>query len=134
MSVEKIAIAAAIDFFRLRGYEVKAVSASRQPEYAGCDLFVEKEGSGQTIEVKGTSNEWKIPDLYASEVSNGRLTADNLLLVHVVEGDAKTFCLIPRDEFKPEEFRERRGYRISESVKNSARLSRHLQPLNPQQF
>jgi hypothetical protein len=131
MSVEKIAIASAIEFFTNRGCKVTPVSASRQPEHAGFDLLVEKDGTQQTIEVKGTSNEWKIPDLYGSEVRDGRLTADQLLLVYVSDDEAKTFCLIPRDEIKPEEFRERRGYRIVESVKNSKRLSTHVRPLNP---
>lgn len=129
MCVEKIAIASALEFFKNRGYRVHQVSASRAPEHAGCDLVIERNGERQTIEVKGTSNEWKIPDLYGSEVRNGMLTADQLLLVYVVNDQASTFCLIPRDEIKPDEFRERRGYRIVEAVKSSARLYRYVQPL-----
>ncbi|MFT3800814.1 MAG: DUF3883 domain-containing protein [Burkholderiaceae bacterium] len=131
MSVEKIAIAAAFEFFRNRGYEVTVVSASRQPEHSGCDLVIKRSGATETVEVKGTSNEWKIPDLYDTEVRNGQLTADKLLLVYIVDGEPRTFCEIPKDEIKPEEFRERRGFRIVEGVKNANRLSRHLKPLNP---
>ena len=131
MSVEKIAIASAFEFFANRGCKVTPVSSSRDPAHAGFDFIVEKDGECKTVEVKGTSNEWKIPDLYGSEVRDGVLTADQLLLVYVLDKQARSFCLIPRDELKPEEFRERRGYRIVEAVKNHDRLAKHVQPLKP---
>ena len=131
MSVERIAIAAAVTFFQNRDYEVHLVSHSRQSTHAGCDLVIVKGKSSETIEVKGTSNEWKIPDLYHTEVRDGKLTADYLLLVYIRNEQAATFLMIPRDAIQPHEFQERRGYRVAEAVKQKARLEEYLQELKP---
>lgn len=128
-SVEAIAISTAISFFERAGYRVSHISHGRVPEHAGLDLLIDLSGETQTIEVKGTSNEWQIPDLYSSEVTDGKLVADYLVLVYIKDQKPISLCKIPRDEFKADEFAMKLSYRISSKVKKSMRLEKYLQRL-----
>ena len=127
MRVENLAINAALTHFAQKpGWSVQHVSG--KPGHSGYDLFAtDQRGKHVRIEVKGSSHEWQIPDLYSSEVdpSTGLLVADLLCLVYCVAGVAKSLTAIPREEIRPDELWRKATYYISGKVKKASRIGKY---------
>lgn len=124
--VELKAIRLAHAHFTAQGYTVEDVSRDRK--HIGYDFLIERNGARETVEVKGCSRAWQIPDLFATEVHDGRLVADKLCVVYLIPENPVTICVIPRDVIAANHFREKRGYRISGTFKKEAHLGPYLEP------
>jgi len=130
MSVEKLAINLARLYFESEGFDVDDVSRKRG--HNGYDFLI-RSGDGQlTVEVKGCSRMWHIPDLYETEFDAGRrLVADFICVVYFIDGCEPQICVVPRDGIPPEVVKPKSGYRISSSFKKQQVLEKYLRPLPP---
>ena len=110
MRVEIRAIELAKQYYANQGYLVDDVSNTRG--HNGYDFVVKRSDKRTTVEVKGCTREWQIPDLFHTEVDEKRrLVADYLLVVYMIDGRVPFVCEIPRSVFQPESFSEKRSYR-----------------------
>lgn len=131
-TVEDNAMEFTINHLREKGFEVQNVSRGKRKnsEHKGYDLIAQRPGEAKiTIEVKGCSILWGIPDPYETEFNEGRLVADFLYVVYLVPGSQPQLCAIPRDALKPEDVVPKSGYRISGRLKKKSVLEKFLQPL-----
>jgi hypothetical protein len=129
---EEKAIEVATQYLQKQGYEVTNVSKSkrRNSQHKGYDLVAQKPGQQPiTIEVKGCTRPWGIPDPYETEFKEGRLVADFLYVVYLIDREPAQLCAIPRDAFKPEHIKLKAAYRISSRFKNKSSLESYLQKL-----
>lgn len=127
MRVELRAISLARQYFEAKGYSV--VDVSRARGHNGYDFLVKRAGKELKIEVKGASRRWGIPDPYHTEFDkDGRLIADILCVVYLIEGEKPKICLIPRDAIGPEHIAVRTGYRISSKLKKEKVLGQYVVP------
>jgi hypothetical protein len=102
------------------GWTVENVARVRG-DHAGYDLFLEKDSERMTVEVKGCSRLYQIPDLYDTEINREtkQLIADELCVVYYVfQGHAPQVARIPRAAILPEFIVPKYGYRISGRFKN----------------
>jgi Protein NO VEIN, C-terminal len=129
---EDKAIQIATQYLQKQGYEVTNVSKGKRPnsEHKGYDLVAQKPGEAPiTIEVKGCTKPWGIPDPYETEFKDGRLVADFLYVVYLLKDEPAQICAIPRDAFNPEYLTQKITYRISSRFKNKKSLQPYLQSL-----
>lgn len=115
VSVEIEAMVLATRLFEGDGYVVQDVSRKRG--YNGYDLLLTRDGGTATVEVKGCTRAWHIPDSFATEFKNKRLVADFLCVVYLMDRDYPWACVIPRDAIPPEVITPKYGYRISSKFK-----------------
>ena len=128
MSVETDAISLSCRYFSTQGYQVEDVSRNR--EHRGYDLVISKGNERATIEVKGCTREWQIPDLYVTEFDKEkRLVADFLCVVYLLRKQKPFVCLVPRDAISPDLVSKKQGYRISSRFKKRAVLEQYVKPL-----
>lgn len=121
MSVELDAIRVATAMFADDGYTAEDVSRKRG--HNGYDLLLERGGTTVTVEVKGCTRPWQIPDPYVTEFdADKRLVADYLCVVYLMDPDHPAACVIPRDAIPPKMVLPKRGYRISGSFKTERSL------------
>lgn len=128
MRIEQLAIDLATKYFTGQGYSVQNVSRTRG--HNGYDFIVSRGSERLTIEVKGCSREWQIPDLYVTEFdANRRLVADILCVVYFIDSTPPSICLIPRAAIPPELVVPKMGYKISSKFKKREVLQRWCKPL-----
>lgn len=116
-----------MQYFKNEGNKVTDVSRSRN--HNGYDLVVSNSKEQYTVEVKGCTQEWQIPDLFYTEVdqSSGLLVADFILIVYFLKGKTPFICKVPREAFSPDCFTLKKGYRINSKVKKANFLSQYVQ-------
>jgi hypothetical protein len=119
--VEIKAVRFAEKFYEKLGWQVVNVSKVRG-DHTGYDLFLEKEELRLTVEVKGCTRLYQIPDLFSTEIDREtlRLVADELCVVYYSkeEGSLLGVARIPREALLPEHITIKYGYRISGRFKN----------------
>lgn len=81
-----------------------------------------------TIEVKGATREWGIPDPYWTEFDDQRrLFADFLYVVYFLPTrTSPLLCAIPRNAIDSSYVSPRQGYRISGKFKNARMMQRFV--------
>lgn len=130
MSVELQAMELAKRYFAAQGYDVEDVSRKRG--HNGYDLVITSNDEILTVEVKGCSREWHIPDPFCTEFDDDkRLVADKLCVIYLLEGCPPSVCLIPRDAIPPEHVKPKHGYRIGSAFKKKAILEQYWSELPP---
>ena len=125
--IELRAMKFAEDYYEKLGWKVVNVARVRG-DHAGYDLFLEKDSQKLTVEVKGCSRAFNIPDLYATEIDSTtrRLIADELCVVYYLrDGRPPHIARIPRDAINPSMF-AKLGYRISGRFKNEQSIRPYL--------
>lgn len=126
---ETRAVRIAESYYSKAGWRVTNVSRVGGV-HAGYDLHLEREGASKTVEVKGCTTLYGIPDLYASEIDahTGMLVADELCVVYLLpdEPHAKV-ALIPRDLLRAEHVVPKAGFRIRGTFKNARTIGPLLQ-------
>jgi hypothetical protein len=126
--VELRAIAEAKAYWEREGYCVDHVSGKKG--HGGYDFLVSRADERLKVEVKGCSREWQIPDLYATEFdAQNRLVADILCVVYLLKDRDPSICLIPRDAIRPEDVKQKTGFRISSRFKKRVHLEQYWKPL-----
>ena len=111
------AISVAKRHFESKQYSVEDVSRNGR----GYDLIIKQGQQNLKIEVKGSKNIWKIPDLHATEFDEKkRLKADYLCVVYFIKRGKPKVCVIPSDAIKPEYVNPISGYRISQRLQRKA--------------
>jgi|HubBroStandDraft_5_1064220.scaffolds.fasta_scaffold62954_2 hypothetical protein len=132
-SVENRAIVAVTTYLEAQGYVVENVSKNKKgnPKYHGLDLVARKPGEEITIEVKGTTKEWGIPDPYGTEFHTETLAliADFLYVAYLPIDGPSYLYVIPREAIKPEHLEKKTGYRIKKRFKNQKTLEPYRRPL-----
>lgn len=124
--VELRAIRIARSHFEALGFAVEDVTKDRR--HRGYDFLLREGTTTETVEVKGCTRDWHIPDLFSSEVVDGQLVADKLCVIYFIDALPPKVCVIPRDAIPREYFKEKRGYRISSKLKKESHLGRYVQP------
>lgn len=126
--VEHRAVDLVVRYYTSKGWKVTNVSRARG-EHGGYDLIAAK-GSGQiTIEVKGCTRPYGIPDPYITEfdAESRRLIADVLCVAYFLSDmESPRLAIIPRDAIPPEYVVPKFGYRISGKFKNARTISRYF--------
>lgn len=117
-NVECDAIDFVIAYYTPRGFTVTNVARARG-EHKGYDLVIAKDGATSTVEVKGCSRPYRIPDPYYSEFDpeTKRLIADLLCVVYFWPERSPELAIIPRDEIPPELVHPKVTYRISGNLR-----------------
>jgi hypothetical protein len=135
MDEERIEIRAmkfAEAYYERLGWTVVNVARVRG-DHAGYDLFLEKDSERMTVEVKGCSRLYQIPDLYDTEINREtkQLIADELCVVYYVRpGNAPKIARIPRAAILPEFIVPKYGYRISGRFKNERTIKKFVVDLD----
>ena len=128
MRVELEAIKLAKDYFESEGYGVDDVSRKRG--HNGYDFIITRDRERQTVEVKGCSREWQIPDLFGTEFDESkRLIADLLCVIYLCDSTNPSVCIIPREAIPPDHVVRKTGYRISGKFKRRDVLEKYWKPL-----
>ena len=114
-------------YYESRGWKAENVSRAGGA-HAGYDFLVTKGAQQITVEVKGCSRPYGIPDQYHSEFDQDtlKLIADVLCVVYFFDGEAPKLAVIPRDSIPPEYVVPKRGYRISGKFKNEKTIKQFL--------
>ncbi len=126
--IELRAIRFAEAFYEHLGWKVLNVSKVRG-SHAGYDLLLEQNSERLTVEVKGCSSLYQIPDLYETEIDREtkRLAADELCVVYWLADDhPPQLARIPREALEPEYITPKLGYRISGRFKNERSLEKFM--------
>ena len=135
MNEEQIEIRAmkfAEAYYEKLGWTVVNVARVRG-DHAGYDLFLAKDPERMTVEVKGGSRLYQIPDLYDTEINREtkQLIADELCVVyHVGTGDPPKIARIPRDAILLRFIFPKNVYRISRRSKNERNIKKFVVDLN----
>jgi len=123
--VEHRAMELVANYYRSAGWEIADVSHARG-EHGGYDLVVKRGTERLTVEVKGCSRPFGIPDPYYTEfdADTRRLKADVLCVAYFLpDANAPQLAIIPRDAIPPEYVTPKFGYRISSKFKNKRTIS-----------
>ena len=103
---------------------------SRKRGHNGYDLIISRGSERRTVEVKGCSREWQIPDLFSTEFDESRvLIADLLCVVYLFDRSNPSICVIPREAIPPEYVVPKMGFRISGKFKRRDVLEKYWKPL-----
>jgi hypothetical protein len=125
--VEHDAIEFVTDHFKRQGYSVSDVTRTRG-QHHGYDLVVSRGATRQTIEVKGCTRPYGIPDPYYSEFDpeSKRLVADLLCVVYFHADRTRELAVIPREAIPPDYVVPKLTYRISGKFKNERTIRRFI--------
>jgi hypothetical protein len=128
--VQEQAISAVEDYLERKDYTVEDIRHSKQkePQHRGYTLVASKAGGSPiTINVKGTTKMWGIPDVYVTEFDDDRrLVADYLYVVFILKNQSPRICAIPRDALKSDDIVEKHNYRFKGRIKKQETLERYL--------
>jgi hypothetical protein len=123
--VEHAAVALATGYLERLGYAVRNVSRVRG--HNGYDLLASRADKRLTVEVKGCTRPWGIPDPYVTEFdASRRLVADYLYVVYFLDGNPPRLCTIPRDAIDPSMIVPKQGWKIRSTFKNAKVMARYM--------
>ncbi|MGE5110553.1 MAG: protein NO VEIN domain-containing protein [Acidobacteriaceae bacterium] len=125
--VEGDAIEYVVNYYSKRGCAVRNVTRVRG-DHKGYDLLIVKGNERYTVEVKGCSRPYGIPDPYYTEFDPDtlRLVADLLCVVYFHPDREPELAIIPRDAIPPAFVKAKITYVISGKFKNERTIRRFI--------
>ena len=118
---ENFAVKHAVSHYEGLGWHVNHVSRLGG-EHKGYDLFLDRGAERRTVEVKGCTDMYGIPDLYGNEIdkTTNQLIADEICIVyHRPQAVKPPIAIIPRGSIPSEFIVPKPGYRISSRFKKA---------------